>query len=143
MAELSTCPGCGRHCNINNLHCGRGKQIVANLKAKDDSSSSEAKEPLHSKPVPQKPSVEVPEIDQKLVQKLGKLGRCLSYLDENHKNEEIISIFKALSQLEKESLLSQLDKLNISSIEIPKHQSHHKKHGGHHHYHHKHGKHLH
>lgn len=142
MAELSTCPGCGRHCSINNLHCRRGEQIVKNMKAQESPSDNSKASEKESKPV--RPSVEIPAIDQKLIDQLQSIGRKVSCLSEDKKDQELIDLFQVFSSVEKESLQSQLQKLKDKLNDIPTPKPKHGKHGSYHHkFHHKHRKHHH
>lgn len=123
MSELTNCPGCGRHCPINNLHCSRGERIVQSYQAKSDPST-----PIKKSPVSEKKVVELTPLNQQLVKKFEDLGRYITYLDKNQKNETLNTLFSALSQEDKEDLLKTLSqfKYDLSKIKEPERRhSHH------------------
>lgn len=137
MSELTTCPGCGRHCSVNNLQCPRGEQIVGRMQGQ-----SQSTEPFTNHY--QKPNFEnsQKEIKQEITLSkedqllFDKIKTCGLYFHSISKDNEIIQ--NALSKLtteEKSQLYTLLEKIEINEKAIKAPKGHHGHHHGHRYFH--------
>lgn len=149
MAEIQTCPGCGRNCPVSNLKCNRGRQLInkQNISEKreipDYSSNSRinGENIFHSNHYSNnhhshhhkhgrnplavlQNKINIEGINGELAQKLKELGSYILILQSKDKIIVIEDLFTNLNNNEKENLISLLNKINVNSEIIKTFKSH-------------------
>lgn len=86
MSEKNICPGCGRHCDLNEPHCGRGEEYCRTGKMPE---GQHGKEHRHE---PHEARFEEADMNDRLLSNLRDLGHMMRFLHEGKAGQKRILI---------------------------------------------------
>ena len=86
MSEKNICPGCGRHCDLNDPHCGRGEEYRRTGKIPEQHNEKEHRYKMRMA------HYQATDINDKLIMNLRDLGHIMRFLYEGKASQKRILI---------------------------------------------------